>query len=162
LLARASFVVNFAKNNMVRIKIDLPAQFPFETQMEVRIYDLNYGAHLGNDRMLSLFHETRARFFKALGIENEKDGLGGYGVIMTDAAVVYKAESFYGDHLTIRAAAADVTEKTMDILYQVVNSETKKEIARGKTGLVCFDYSQRKLASIPERFLEKLKEFARP
>lgn len=142
---------------MARIRIDLPKDFLFETELIVRIYDLNYGAHLGNDRMLSIFHEARVQFFKSVGIQNEKDGLDGCGVIMTDAAVVYKAESFYGDRLIVKATIADLTMKSMDVVYQVVNGATNKEIARGKTGLVCFDYHERKLASIPDRFLEKLK-----
>lgn len=143
---------------MARIKIDLPQRFLFETEIAVRVYDLNYGAHLGNDRVLALFHEARVRFFKTLGIDNERDGLDGLGVIMTDAAVAYKAESFYGDKLVIKMTIADLTPKTMDVLYLAENKERNTEVARGKTGLVCFDYHRERMASIPQKFREKIKE----
>ena len=38
---------------MARIKIDLPDSFSFSTSFAVRITDLNYGAHVGNDKVLS-------------------------------------------------------------------------------------------------------------
>ena len=39
---------------MARMTLALPARFPFTTEIEVRITDLNYGRHLGNDALLSL------------------------------------------------------------------------------------------------------------
>ncbi len=143
---------------MARIKIDLPEKFIFQTSLEVRVYDLNYGAHLGNDRVLALFHEARVRFFQFLGIANEKDGMEGEGVIMTDAAVVYKSESFLSDQLTIKVSIADLSGKSMDILYLIENSETGKEVARGKTGILCFNYDKRKISVFPEKYSKKLQE----
>jgi len=34
---------------MQRIKIDLPEFFSFTTPIKIRITDLNYGGHVGND-----------------------------------------------------------------------------------------------------------------
>jgi hypothetical protein len=34
---------------MARIKLDLPADFPFAAELRVRITDINYGGHMGND-----------------------------------------------------------------------------------------------------------------
>jgi acyl-CoA thioester hydrolase len=143
---------------MARIKIDLPEKFLFKTELSVRVYDLNYGAHLGNDKVLAIFHEARVQFLKNLGVDNEKDGFGGAGIIMTDAAVVYKAEAFLGDQLIVKVTAADITAKSMDVLYLIENKDTGKEVARGKTGILCFDYVSRKIAAIPESFLKKITE----
>lgn len=143
---------------MARIRIELPEKFLFETEMDVRVYDLNYGAHLGNDRVLAILHEARVRFFRFLGIDNEKDGLDGKGVIMTDAAVVYKSESFLGDSLRIKVAVSDVSTKAIDVLYLVLNCKTGKEVARGKTGILCFDYEKRKIADLPEHLIKKMME----
>jgi acyl-CoA thioester hydrolase len=38
------------------------------------------------------------------------------------------------------------------LLYRVTNKETKKEIAMAKTGLVFFDYSSRRILSVPDKF----------
>ncbi len=136
---------------MTRVKIDLPKKFIFNTELPVRITDINYGGHLGNDSVLSIVHEVRIRFFSKHGF-SEKD-VGGAGIIMVDAAVQYKAEGFYGDVLTIEVGVKDITKTGCDIVYQLTNKETEKVIAIVKTGIVFFDYKTRKIVPIPEGFL---------
>ena len=142
---------------MARIHIELPAEFLFTTEIQVRITDLNYGGHVGNDTILSLFQEARVQFYKHLGFKNELNFEGPVGQIITDATVVYKSESFLGDVLLCRLATSDFNKYGFDMLYQLVNKDTGKEVARGKTGIVCFDYEKRKVASIPQVLLDKLK-----
>jgi len=69
---------------------------------------------------------------------------------VTDAAVIYKSESFLGDILTIKIGVADVTKYGFELIYLLENGTTLKEIARGKTGIVCFDYTKRKVAPLPD------------
>ena len=46
---------------MARIKLTLPERFPFTTTIPIRITDLNYGGHVGNDTVLALLHEARVQ-----------------------------------------------------------------------------------------------------
>lgn len=139
---------------MARIKIDMPDNYIFSTELPVRISDINYGGHLSNDAMLSLIHEARVRFlshyhYSELNIE-------GLGLIMTDSAIVYKAEGFHGDQLQIDIALDDFNKYGCDIYYLISNKKTAVEVAHAKTGIVFFDYEQRKVTSIPEAFTEKV------
>ena len=79
------------------------------------------------------------------------------GQIIIDAALQYKSESFLGDVLEIQIAAEDFTKFGFDLLYHVQNKVTGQEVARGKTGIVCFDYSRKKVVRIPEQLLTKLQ-----
>ena len=54
---------------MARIKIDLPAKFSFSTNIPIRITDINFGGHVGNDTILSIIHEARAKFFTSFGYD---------------------------------------------------------------------------------------------
>jgi len=135
---------------MARIKIEIPEKFLFQTEISVRITEINYGGHLGNDSLLSIIHESRVRFLKHLGY-SEKD-VEGNGIIMTDAAIQYKAESFYGDVLLIEVGVIDFSKIGCDIFYRITNSDTKKEIALAKTGIVFYDYKNKKVVSVPEKF----------
>jgi len=45
-----------------RIKLELPEIMVFSTEIPVRITDINYGGHLGNDSILSIVQEARVRF----------------------------------------------------------------------------------------------------
>ena len=125
---------------MPRVKVSLPASFGFAVTLPVRITDLNYGAHLGNDALLSLLHEARVQFLAHLGTA-EFDPATQLGFIMVDVAIEYKAEAFYGDTCSpFELAANDPNKYGFDMVYLVEN-QAGKEIARAKTGMLCFDYT---------------------
>jgi len=142
---------------MARIEIQLPEKFIFHTEIGVRVSDLNYGNHVGNDSVLTLMQEARTLFYRSMGFESEVRLEGMIGQIVSDAAIVYKAESFLGDALKVEIAVGDLNKYGFDLFYKITNKATGKKIALGKTGIVCFDYSKRKMASIPEKLVEKLK-----
>ena len=135
---------------MPRAKIDLPETFPFVTEIPVRITDLNYGNHLGNDTLLSLVHEARVRFLKHYGY-SEMD-VEGTGIIMADAVVVYKAQAFYGDVLRFEVTANDFSANACDLLYRITHQESGREVARVKTRIVFYDYQAQRTVRVPEKF----------
>ncbi|MFI5124118.1 MAG: acyl-CoA thioesterase [Chitinophagales bacterium] len=141
---------------MARIKIDLPGSFPFSTSFPVRITDLNYGSHVGNDTILSFIHEARVRFLDSLGY-TELD-MEGAGLIMSDVAILFKKEIFYGDEISLSVAAMDFTRAGFDLVYKLeknTNSATTL-LAIAKTGMVCYDYSLKKITGLPDAAKEKL------
>ncbi|WP_299178279.1 thioesterase family protein [uncultured Neptuniibacter sp.] len=139
---------------MARIKIDMPDNYIFSTELPIRISDINYGGHLSNDAMLSIVHEARIRFLNHYHY-GELD-IEGLGLIMTDSAIVYKAEGFHGDLLQIDIAVGDFNKYGCDIYYLISNKKTAVEVAHAKTGVVFFDYDERKVTSIPEPFMNKV------
>jgi YbgC/YbaW family acyl-CoA thioester hydrolase len=142
---------------MARIQITLPDTFIFTTELTVRASDLNYGAHVGNDSVLTIMQEARIVLYRTLGFKDEISFDGSIGQIIADAAIQYKSEAFLGDHLIIKIAVDEFTRFGFDMYYLLENAETGKEVARGKTGIVCFDYEKRKIAAIPDILLHKLK-----
>jgi acyl-CoA thioester hydrolase len=141
---------------MARININLPDDFRFSATLSVRVTDLNYGGHLGNDSVLSLMQEARVQFYQALGFKSEIELDGSIGQIIADAAIVYKSEAFLGDTLDVKIAVNDLNKYGFDMLYLITNQKTNKEVARAKTGIVCFDYEKRKVASVPDTLKSKL------
>lgn len=134
---------------MARVVIDLPETFPFKTFILVRITDLNYGGHVGNDSVLSFLHEARVRYLHSL--DYTEFDFGGAGLIMSDAAVAFKREMFYGQVLLVSIAPANPGRAGFDLIYKV-ESETpeKTELyATAKTGMVCFDYEAKKIVAVP-------------
>ena len=130
---------------MARIKINLPENFAFSTEIKIRVSDINYGGHLGNDALLSIIHEARLQYLRQLGYSELR--FGENALIMADAAIEYKGEGFMGDVLTIQIAPADFTKYGFDLVYHITN-QNNKPIAYGKTGMLCFNYDTRKLASL--------------
>ena len=143
---------------MNRIKINLPASFSFSTLMQVRITDLNYGAHVGNDAVLSILHEARAQFLASKGC-TEID-VCGIGLIMADVAIEYKKELKYPDSLIISVQAADFDKMGFDLFYLIerVDGAEKKVAVKGKTGMILFDYSLGKKGEMTDKIIKKLTE----
>lgn len=140
---------------MPRVKVQLPETYLLTVEIPVRITDLNYGAHLGNDALLSILHEARVQFLRHLG-QAEYDPATGLGHIMADVAMEYKGEGFYGDVLHIQMGAADLSKYGFDVVYWVKN-QAGREIARAKTGMLCFDYTTRQLRSLSEEQAARLR-----
>lgn len=133
---------------MPRLKLQIPTSLPFTCRLPIRITDLNYGRHLGNDKLLSLMHEARAQFFESYGYAEDK--AEGTSFIMGDCAILYKAEGFYGQVLRCEVGAGDYSRAAFDIYYRFTIEGEERLLAEGKTGLVCFDYGTRKVQPVPE------------
>jgi acyl-CoA thioester hydrolase len=138
---------------MPRIQIELPERFAFATDIAVQISHINYGNHLDNAALLSLVSEARVRFFKSLGYSEMN--VEGVGVIVADLAVQYRSEAFHGEVLNFAMTAGDFGKKGCDLVWQVTDSASGREVARGKHGIVFFDYAVRKPASVPPAFAQR-------
>jgi YbgC/YbaW family acyl-CoA thioester hydrolase len=137
---------------MSRIKIQLPEGFNFSTTIPIRITDLNYGGHVGNDKVLSIIHEARMQFLKSFGYTEMK--FENVSLIMSDVAIEFKSELFYGDVITAFVAAINFTRSGFDIYYKLMKENTIAAIA--ETGMVCFDYEKRKVVSVPQKAVERM------
>ena len=137
---------------MPRIKISLPERIDYQTNLKLRVYDMNYGGHMGNDSVLSLAHEARIRFLKQYNLL-ERDFYG-YSLLMADSAVVYKKEAFHGDNINIQLCVSECYNFGFEIVYLFKYLDSGLEIARVKTGLVCYDQSNKKIIKLPVLFRE--------
>jgi acyl-CoA thioester hydrolase len=137
---------------MARVKLEIPAHKIFTTDIPVRITDINYGNHVGNDALVSIVHEARMHWLSANNYTELN--IGGAALIMADLAVEYKAESFYGDTLNVAISIGEITKISFEIFYEITTTRNDKKIliANVKTGMVCFDYETRKVSSVPEIF----------
>jgi acyl-CoA thioester hydrolase len=140
---------------MSRTKVDLPEDFSFQTTIPIRITDVNYGGHVGNDTVLTLLHEARMQFLKHHGF-SEMD-FGGVGLIMSDVIIEFKKEIFYGEEVTISVSVSNFSKIGFDVFYMVVKSQQEIVVAKAKTGMVCYDYKLKKIVSIPEAALQSFK-----
>jgi len=141
---------------MARIKVSLPDSFSFKTEIPIRITDINYGDHVGNDTLLSLIHEARVQFLASHGYEELK--IAGLGLIISDAGIEYKAELFYGDRIIVSVAAGEFSKVGFDLFYKIEKQGKDKVelVAAAKTGMIFYDYEKKKIAWVPAGVREKL------
>ncbi|HJW02356.1 MAG TPA: thioesterase family protein [Azospira sp.] len=139
---------------MARIDITLPEKFLFATELPLYIGHINYGGHLDNALLLTLVSEARVRFFKSLGY-TELD-VEGVGIVVVDAALQYKSEAFHGETMVLEMTPADLNKYGCDLMWRMSDRASGREVARGKTGIVFFDYGPRKVTRVPVAFLAKI------
>jgi acyl-CoA thioester hydrolase len=159
-LTREVYFLSFFKkiNPLARVKLKTFSSYAFSTEVKVRITDLNYGGHLGNEMILSYAQQARVEWLESLGYGELS--LEGAGIIMADAAVQYKAEGHAGDMLLLEIAVDEISRVGFDLYYRMLNKQSGETIALAKTGIICFDYSSRKVVPIPEAAREKLEEYS--
>jgi len=134
-------------------------KFRFSTEIDIRISDINYGGHLGNDRYLSLFQEARLRYLKQFGYSEMSIG-DETSLIMSQAHINFKAEVFWADCLKIYVRISKIEMIKFLFEYLMVNSENQnKFIATGYTEMVGFDYQNRKVKRLPSKFVRNIQEF---
>ena len=82
----------------------------------------------------------------------------GVGLIMADAAIEFKKEMNYGDNINIHVAATGFDKYGFDIFYKLDIIKGSETILAGKakTGMLCYDYTAKKITSVPEKAKEKL------
>jgi acyl-CoA thioester hydrolase len=141
----------------MRVKIPFPDRSPLAVfHIPVRIGDINYGGHVGNDAVLSILHEARMQWLASAGYTEMETG--GHGLIMADVMISYRGESFYGDVLRVALFADSITSKSFDLLYRLETSRDGGEIliAEAKTGMIAFDYNSRKIIQMSKGLAELL------
>ena len=117
---------------------------------------MNYSNHLGNDSLLAVMQEARVQML-ALHGWGELD-IEGKGTIMADCVVLFKSEGFYGDVIVADIAVTELESRSFTLLYRLTNKKTGKEVARARTGMIFFDYENRKPITMPKEFADSFSQ----
>jgi acyl-CoA thioesterase FadM len=141
---------------MARLILTFPEdQYYYTTLLTVRVTDINAGNHLGNDSMISMISEARARFLFEYGVtETEGDGTG---IIVTDLATTYRAEAHARDQLLFEVGVMDFNKYGGDVIFRVTRPKDKTLVAMAKQGFVFFNYKTSQVVVMPEEFRAKFE-----
>ncbi len=136
---------------MARLKLEFPEdQFCYSTHLTVRVTDINAANHLGNDSMISMISEARARFLFEFGIEETRED--GTGIIVTDLATTYRAEAHARDQLLFEVGVMDFNKYGGDITFRITRPTDGSLVAMAKSGFVFFNYKTGQVVAMPEAF----------
>ena len=139
---------------MARLHLTFPEdQYYYTTLLTVRVTDINAGNHLGNDSMISMISEARARFLFEFGVlEAERDGTG---IIVTDLATTYRAEAHARDQLLFEVGVMDFNKYGGDVIFRITRPKDKTSIAMAKQGFVFYNYKTSQVVAMPDEFKAK-------
>lgn len=129
--------------------------FKMSIPITVRIGDINYGNHVGHQNFLLYFQEARIAYLGNLGF-SEMD-IGGYGMIMAEATCRYRQELFLGDVIDVGCRVSEIKSKAFVMEYRI--EKMNAACATGATTNLCFDYTAKKVVTLPEAFVEAVRAF---
>jgi acyl-CoA thioesterase FadM len=136
---------------MARLTLAFPEnQYYYSTHLTVRVTDINAANHLGNDSMISMISEARARFLFDFGVEEARDD--GLGIIVTDLATTYRAEAHARDQLLFEVGVMDFNKYGGDITFRISRPRDRTLVAMAKSGFVFFNYKTARVTPMPEAF----------
>jgi acyl-CoA thioester hydrolase len=136
---------------MARIKVHLPLKSIALFNIPVRITDINYGNHVGNNAIVEIIHEARVQFLNQHSF-TELDAAG-TALIMSELLIEFKNESFYKDLLRVKIFIGEISTKSFEIFYLITVEQNgiEKVIAKAKTGMVCYNYQEKKVETLPAK-----------
>lgn len=139
---------------MARLTLDFPEdQYCYSTHLTVRVTDINAANHLGNDSMISMISEARARCLFEFGIKERRGD--GVGIIVTDLATTYRAEAHARDQLLFEVGVMDFNKYGGDITFRITRPSDGTLVAMAKSGFVFYNYRTHKVVAMPEDFSGK-------
>jgi len=137
------------------VKLIEKDDYYFKYELQVRVGDLNYGGHLGAAEMVSIIHDSRVHYFKSVGLTEVNLGDGKTAMIIKDLVVNFRGEAFLDDVLIISVDTEVEKDDEFRIYYRI---KTKNRlVALAETGVVSFDFLERKKIPLPSEFYKALQ-----
>lgn len=142
---------------MPRIKLEEQPEYEFHYEVTLQVRDINYGGHLGNDALIGLLHEARLDLLRQLDCTEMVLGHDQTGIILGDLVVNYRAEGFMFDRLSLDSHLGEIGRNSFRIFHRITRNETL--IALAETGIVTFNYRERKIVPVPGDFIQRLQQY---
>ncbi|HET7585634.1 MAG TPA: thioesterase family protein [Gemmatimonadaceae bacterium] len=120
-------------------------------RLETRYPDYDTKGHVNNAVFLTYFEMARSRAWLEV-VEGDAD----FPFILAEATVTYVSEAKIGEELEIEITTSEVRTKAWVWEYVIRTTPGAREVARGKTVQVMYDYGEGKTIAIPADVKEKL------
>lgn len=137
-------------------EVELKVRFA-ETDAQGVVYYANY---------FVWFEVARVNFLRSLGFSYAEAEKAGIGFVIAEASCRYLAPAHFDELIKVKTWVEDVGNSSFVLAYEVINGETGKLLAQGRTVQVFVDMKgNRKPVPIPyslKEALEKAKDGRNP
>jgi acyl-CoA thioester hydrolase len=138
------------------------SDFRFYHPIEVRYGDLDPQGHVNNAKHLTYFEQARIAYWIKLGLFTKDQSFMEIGVILADVHLTYLEPIYYGQNIQVGVHVSKLGNKSMTWEQNIVDTDTGRELARGKVVVVAYDYRKEQTMSIPQEWREKITQFENP
>lgn len=120
----------------------------------IRVTDLNYGNHLGYDKLAGILHQSRLQYLLSLNLQEAN--IDGFSMIMKKLEINYQGEGFLADTLHIKINFL-LERAKCKAQYIITKNSNNYKVANAIETLVFMNYKTKKISRIPEIFIKSLR-----
>ena len=131
-------------------------ELKFSTLMQVRITDINYGRHVGLSGIAGIFQQARLLYLKQYGVSEiniEED----IGIMLVDCNYQFKREILFDNQIKIDLYVRAISKYGFTLKYKALKKDDNLLMVEALEKFICVNYDQKKIVSIPQRFLTFLR-----
>lgn len=132
------------------------SDYPYHTQLQVRMADLAGALHVGNHIFVAYITEAQLQLMRTLGFP--KLMVGNVMPINTDIQISYFQESRYGDVLDIGVAIDSITDNAYQLLFHVSNHDSGKTICQARMSMTFINREIGKREKTPQEFIDSYNQ----
>ena len=134
------------------------ADFRFYHPITVRYGDLDPQAHVNNARYLTYLEQARVAYVAHLGLWDGRSFMD-IGIILADIHLTFQAPIQFGQAVQVGLRVARLGNKSLDMHYQIEETQSGREFAKGSTVIVTYDYRSGATMPIPDKWRKTIIEF---
>jgi len=132
------------------------AEFKFSVPLEVRFSDLDGMVHVNNAVYLTYFEEARNAYWRRLRGGNSLRDLD---FILARAECDFLSPAIFGEVLDVYIRVGEMKNSSFTFEYEIVERQSKRAVASGRSVQVLYDYSEQRAKPIPADLRHAIAEF---
>jgi acyl-CoA thioester hydrolase len=133
-------------------------EFKFFHTLEVRYADIDSLNHVNNATYFTYMEQARVRYLQAVGIWDSTRPERG-GIILADEGCTFIEPVTFGQVIKVGVAATRLGNKSFALEYSLMDEATGREVARGRSVQVAYDYAAHRSVRLPERWRAAISRF---
>lgn len=133
-------------------------EYRFFHPVEVRWADVDSRGHVNNGRYFTYMEEGRAHYFQQLGIWDGKD-LDQWGSVVAETSCTFIEPLYFGQVVTVGVRTTRLGNKSMEMAYSLRDQASGREVARGVSIQVAYNYDLAQSVRIPDRWRAAIDAF---
>ena len=130
------------------------------TKMKVRFGDCDMFGHLNNAKYITYLEQARVDYFRdfpGINFQAPQEKVN-HSMILAEVTCSYKSPAFMDETLLVKVRTSELKRSSFIMEYELVEENTERLVATGRTVGVMYDYKAKKSVAIPEEFRKKFEE----
>lgn len=123
-------------------------------EIKVRFSETDLLGHVNNSSYFVYLEEARVEFFKKMKPYNSDKSF-----VVASVTCDFINQAYFDDRLVIHTEVTKMGNKSFQLKHEIINKESNKLIAKGKSAIVFFNFKKQMSEPIPEEIRRQLENY---